>query len=308
LPDDEAKGFMDGLTKGQGRADKAGALGTLDMGGDEEKNKVALSAPAPGNAGIVGGAPAQAPYGGGGGNAASRGGGPYKSAPPPPNAAPPARVAAKPMDMDDGFGGQPAPRPAATTAVPATPPPAPPAVAAQDPMANYGAPRDATGSTKDAKKEDQQAQTASGFGAARAAYTQRNFTDATRQFDALAANGDNNAALWAARSVRDGSGCSAATTRYDTVAGRQAGTANGNDALLEGGQCYRQLGQIETARARLVRLLTVASHAARAQRELDAMSPRSQQARPQPQPKAVQQAPQQQAPQQQAAPPKDNAF
>ncbi len=313
IPADEAKGFMDGLTNGQGRADKSGAVGALDMDDGENKNNVAKDKVAatsrgagPSNAGAVGGASnyrarppaAQAPAPGFGG-----GGGGDTNAP----ASPPPRMATKPStDPSPGYGnGYGQGQPAATTAPPATPVqaappqasppfPPPPSLAQAGPQTIVPKGGDLRDVSKEAKKEDQSA-----FTAARTAYTQRNFTDATRQFDALAAGGDSASALWAARSVRDGSGCGAALMRYDTVAGRQAGSGNGNDALLEGGQCYRQLGQFEAARARLVRLLTVSSHAARAQRELDAMSPKAT-AKPQPR-----KAPE---PSQQQAPSKDSAF
>jgi hypothetical protein len=286
VPEAEAKGLMDGLTKGEGRADKAGALGALDMDGEsdkqvDEKNKTSATRGAgPSNAGAIGGAstyrarPAAAPP------PAAPGGGGYVYPQAPPMRTPP-----KPsFDPSANQYGQGTNQPAATALPP--PPPAPATLAPQ-----------AGDLSKEGKKEDQ---SPSAFDAARTAYTQRNFADATRQFDALAASGDNTAALWAARSVRDGSGCGAALTRYDTIAGRQAGTGNGNDALLEGGQCYRQLGQFEAARARLVRLLTVSSHAARAQRELDAMSPK---ASAKPQPRKAPEPSQQQVPQT-----KDSAY
>ncbi len=111
--------------------------------------------------------------------------------------------------------------------------------------------------------------------AAMAAFRAGSFDDATRQFDALASGGNVTAALWAARSVREGSGCSSAEGRFDQVAARAFGTAAGYDATLEGGRCYRSTGAYEAARARLVRLLTVKSHAARAQAELDAMAPKA---------------------------------
>src|SRR5262249_14323399 len=156
---------------------------------------------------------------------------------------------------------------------PAAPPP-PPAAKAADPY--QLAPGGSTAaSTKDASKKEAE-RDHSALDAARAQYANKNYADATRSFDQISASGgDASAALGAARSVRAGNGCAAATQRFDTVAGRQAGSGNGNDALLEGGQCYRQLGQFEAARARLVRLLTVPSHAAKAQRELDAMAPRA---------------------------------
>jgi hypothetical protein len=153
-------------------------------------------------------------------------------------------------------------RPAARADRLAAPPPSPPgALAPAAPAAEV--------------KDEEPQQNASAFDAARQLLAQKNYVEATRQFDALAQHGDTLAELWAARSVRDGSGCGAAVGRYDGIVGRQGGSSIGNDALLEAGQCYRTMGDFEVARARLVRLLTVPSHMARAQRELDAMSPKA---------------------------------
>lgn len=111
------------------------------------------------------------------------------------------------------------------------------------------------------------------FAAATAAYHAQNYDEATRDFDALAAAGDDNAALWAARSVRDGNGCAAAVNRFDALMGRAYGTAPGYDATFESGQCYKSMGSFDAARQRFARLLTVPSHAARAQAELNKMAP-----------------------------------
>jgi hypothetical protein len=113
------------------------------------------------------------------------------------------------------------------------------------------------------------------FAAATAAYHAQNYDEATREFDALAAAGDDNAALWAARSVRDGNGCSVAVNRFDQLAGRAYGTPPGYDATFESGQCYKSMGAFDAARQRFARLLTVPSHAARAQAELNKMAPTS---------------------------------
>lgn len=116
---------------------------------------------------------------------------------------------------------------------------------------------------------------AADFAAATAAYRAQNYDEATRDFDALAAAGDDNAALWAARSVRDGNGCATAVNRFDALAGRALGTQPGYDATFEAGQCYKAMGSFDAARQRFARLLTVPSHAARAQAELNKMAPSS---------------------------------
>jgi hypothetical protein len=116
---------------------------------------------------------------------------------------------------------------------------------------------------------------AADFATATAAYRAQNYDEATRDFDALAAAGDDNAALWAARSVRDGNGCATAVNRFDALAGRAYGTQPGYDATFEAGQCYKAMGSFDAARQRFARLLTVPSHAARAQAELNKMAPTS---------------------------------
>ncbi len=118
------------------------------------------------------------------------------------------------------------------------------------------------------------------FANAMAAYRAKNFDEATRDFDALAAGGDDNSALWAARSVRESSGCGAAVNRFDELSGRAFGTQPGYDATFESGECYKAMGSFDAARQRFSRLLTVPSHAARAQAELNKMSPSPYQAAP----------------------------
>jgi hypothetical protein len=103
------------------------------------------------------------------------------------------------------------------------------------------------------------------------AYRARRFDEASRTFDALA-SGDPRADLWAARSQREGNGCGAAVGRFDEVAARAPGTPVGWDAALEGGRCYRFLGNAPSARARLTPLVKVPAYADRARAELAAIS------------------------------------
>jgi TolA-binding protein len=110
--------------------------------------------------------------------------------------------------------------------------------------------------------------------AARTAFKSGDYGTATTLFDARAATGDKEAALWAARSVREGQGCAAAVSRFDDVARDAAGTKTGYDATFEGGQCYRQLGQIDAAQSRFRSLITVPSYVDQAKRELAQLAPR----------------------------------
>jgi hypothetical protein len=115
----------------------------------------------------------------------------------------------------------------------------------------------------------------SSFATAMASYRAGRFEEARRGFD-LTAGHDPAAALWSARSVREAQGCAAAVGRFDRAARQGRQTPPGWDALLEGAQCYRQLGETSAARSRLTSLLGVDSHKDRARAELarlDADSP-----------------------------------
>jgi TolA-binding protein len=119
---------------------------------------------------------------------------------------------------------------------------------------------------------------ASPLEAAMALYRSGKYDDAVRSFDALSNAGDSSAALWAARSVREGNGgCAAAIPRFDQVASRTFGTSVGYDAMLEGGRCLHSVGSTEAARAHFARLLTVPVYASRAQSEIDALTQSQQQ-------------------------------
>ena len=112
-----------------------------------------------------------------------------------------------------------------------------------------------------------------GFSAGMAAYRSRNFAEATRQFDSASRTGDQNAALWAAKSVKDGNGgCASAVPRFDAVAQRSSGTWLGNEATLESARCQIALGQLDPARDKLAKLTSVPSHAAPAQQALNELN------------------------------------
>jgi TolA-binding protein len=113
----------------------------------------------------------------------------------------------------------------------------------------------------------------SAFDAAKDLYHQGDYAAATQAFDGLAAGGDANAALWAAKSARDGAeGCGGAAGRFDQVATSAWGTSVGYEATFEAASCYARMGQADAARTRYARLLTVPSYAARAQSGIIAVS------------------------------------
>jgi hypothetical protein len=109
-----------------------------------------------------------------------------------------------------------------------------------------------------------------GFSAGMAAYRSRSYGEATKQFDSASRTGDQNAALWAAKSVKDGNGgCGAALPRFDAVAQRAPGSWIGNEATLESARCQIAMGQLDAARDKLAKLTGVPSHAAPAQQALN---------------------------------------
>lgn len=119
--------------------------------------------------------------------------------------------------------------------------------------------------------DSEKAAATSPFDAALAAYRARRYDEASRAFESLSGT-DPNSDLWAARLLREGHGCSAAAPRFNQVARRAAGTPTGWEALLEGAQCYRALGDAANARSRLTSLLHVDSYKDRAQAELDRLA------------------------------------
>jgi hypothetical protein len=109
-----------------------------------------------------------------------------------------------------------------------------------------------------------------GYSQGMAAYRSRNYPEAQRQFDNAARSGDQNAALWAAKAVKDGSGgCGAAIPRFDSVAQKASGSYTGNEATLESARCQIQMGQLDAARQKLNSLASSSTHAQQAQQALN---------------------------------------
>lgn len=98
------------------------------------------------------------------------------------------------------------------------------------------------------------------FSLGMAAFRARNFAEATRQFDAAAQAGDENAALWAAESTRESQGCAVALGRFARLAQNAAKTWLGSEASLRAARCQIGMGQLDSARERLNKLTEVASH------------------------------------------------
>jgi len=111
------------------------------------------------------------------------------------------------------------------------------------------------------------------FHSGMSAYRSRKFVDATKDFDAAAKSGDQNAALWAAKSVKEGNGgCNAAIPRFDAVSQKAGDTYLGHEAQLEAARCQIALGRLDEARTRLAKLQSVASHSSQAQQALNELN------------------------------------
>jgi hypothetical protein len=179
---------------------------------------------------------------------------------------------------EDGKSKDEAPRAEKKTAARGATPPPPPAdisnaaAPAGAPMADrdYG-PRGQTVAPPATRSLQQDQQ--DGFSAGMAAYRSRNFSEATREFDGAARTGDQNAALWAAKSVKDGNGgCGPAIPRFEAVAQKAGGSWIGNEAQLEAARCQMAMGQLDAARDKLSKLTSVPSHAAPAQQALNELN------------------------------------
>ncbi len=100
-------------------------------------------------------------------------------------------------------------------------------------------------------------------------YEKRDFDNARRTFQ-NDAKGDPTAALWAARSARDGSGkCNVAVKEFDAIAKRAQGTAAGDQAALESAKCLRAMGAHAEADARLRSIQKSPTAGAAAKAELE---------------------------------------
>ncbi len=195
--------------------------------------------------------------------------------------------------------------------VPASPPPPPAAYGGAAPTrpAGGGGAGASAGMAQQASAENGNAhgkkEGGDDFAQGMSAYQGRQFPQATQSFDRASQGGDLNASLWAARAVRDGQGCGTAVQRYDSVSQRGGTSFVGADATIEGAQCYAQLGSVDVARAKYTQLLSVPSHAARAQAALDSLNQVAARKAPAPaKPKAaaVQAAPPANPPAQQSQP------
>jgi TolA-binding protein len=98
-------------------------------------------------------------------------------------------------------------------------------------------------------------------------YRAGHYLEAQRRFDRISRSSGGRAAeaaLYAAQSLRNASGCATAVARFERVRLEFPGTASAYEAAWRAAKCQQQLGDIEAARQSYESLLQVVSHAARA--------------------------------------------
>jgi hypothetical protein len=89
------------------------------------------------------------------------------------------------------------------------------------------------------------------FAAAMADYQAKRFDNALRTFDVVESGGGEAApmaALYAARSLRYGKGCSAALVRYETIPTKYPATPAAQEALWDNAACQKERGSTDRAR------------------------------------------------------------
>ena len=120
---------------------------------------------------------------------------------------------------------------------------------------------------------------ADGYAEAMGLYKAADFANAYRAFDVIAMRGGANApsaALYAAKAVRNSSGCTTALPRFESVAARYGAAGAGVEAKWEAATCARILGDFTRARILYRELAAIASQRDRAERELARISTQGQ--------------------------------
>lgn len=102
-------------------------------------------------------------------------------------------------------------------------------------------------------------------------YRAGQFVEAQQRFDRVARAGGRRApeaALYAARALRNTAGCSTAVSRFERVRANFPGTPPAHEATWRGAKCSEQLGDANAARQSYESLLQVASYSERARSAL----------------------------------------
>lgn len=119
----------------------------------------------------------------------------------------------------------------------------------------------------------------SDYDAAMSAYRDGRYVEAQSRFENIASRGGSKAAqaaLYAAQSVRNKSGCPAAAPLFFEVHSRYRGSSAGSDAGWQAGECYQQLGELDRARQSYEALLQDSAYGDRAQAALGDLREREQ--------------------------------
>jgi hypothetical protein len=114
-----------------------------------------------------------------------------------------------------------------------------------------------------AEGEDRQ----SAYESAMVLFRDRRYDEARQQFEAVAQKGGPEAAeaaLYAAQSAKNGSGCASAAALFDQVPTRFPGTRAGYEATWQAADCYETLGETEQARRSYQALLDDPTYSERA--------------------------------------------
>jgi TolA-binding protein len=106
-------------------------------------------------------------------------------------------------------------------------------------------------------------------------YRAGQFVDAQQRFDRVARAGGPRAAeaaLYAARALRNTAGCAPAVNRFERVRTKFPGTMPAHEATFRGAKCQQQLGDTDAARQGYESLLQVASYSERAREALGTLA------------------------------------
>jgi hypothetical protein len=109
------------------------------------------------------------------------------------------------------------------------------------------------------------------YGSAMDLYSAGRYAEADKAFTDIAASGAKNAAnaaLYAAKSAEGAYGCGRAVAKYESAAGRFAGTSAAAEAQWGAANCYKLIGDFDRSYALYKELRSVAGYRDRAEAEL----------------------------------------
>jgi TolA-binding protein len=148
----------------------------------------------------------------------------------------------------------------------AAPPPSP-----FQPPAAPSRPAPAAAAQKSDRVPDAGAEGLDPFDQAVNLYRAGHYVDAQLHFERISRGGGQRAAeaaLYAAQTTRNVSGCAPAVSRFERVRGRFPGSGSAYEASWRAAKCLQQLGDVEAARQTYESLLQVGAYADRARQAL----------------------------------------